>query len=62
MQELKPCPFCGHNAKMTTIENRRPRTVGLTGFFIKCSVCRATTGVEFVKEDAIEAWNRRAES
>ena len=56
MSELKPCPFCGGEA---TIEDN--------GDFVDVSCkdmfCRGWTScLEFkTKQQAIEAWNRRAE-
>ena len=58
MNELKPCPFCGGKAAL--------EDYGLNGNFkiVKCAECGARTKL-FLKgltlgEDAIEAWNRRA--
>lgn len=61
MIELKPCPFCGGEAKLISyhasmwIDNP-------TDSFVKCKDCGATTIHYFpTEEKAIEAWNRRAE-
>lgn len=49
MIELKPCPFCGGEA--------RPVRVG-SGRVAKCRECGA--GTSFSAENPAEAWNRRA--
>lgn len=64
MQELKPCPFCGrkpsrvreHYVVYTTliyysVECKAPNT--------KCKV-KPKTGFFKSEEEAIDAWNRRA--
>lgn len=60
MTELKPCPFCGGNAKayadpdaIRDSENR------LWAFRVTCDKCAATTGVTFSPEKSWDAWNRR---
>ena len=50
--ELKPCPFCGGEATI----------MGDDYFWASCKYCCAETlGSEDVQE-AIEAWNRRADN
>ena len=53
MAELKPCPFCGGEAKPIKIDGE---------WYIKCGnyCCEQSVLYEDV-EMAIEAWNRRAE-
>jgi Lar family restriction alleviation protein len=53
--ELKPCPFCGGNSDGIVILERY-------GYFIVCEHCYGRTGEFHTKEEAIEAWNRRAEN
>ena len=52
-QKLKPCPFCGGEA------------VILAGFeehiWIFCEECKAEISAHTTEEEAIEAWNKRAE-
>lgn len=57
--ELKPCPFCGGEAKILI------RKVN-TGFFprggtyyVHCKNCLITTQPRKKLENVIEAWNRR---
>ena len=67
--ELKPCPFCGGEAFVATIEHSnesRPNGYRYHGD-IMCKICQAscgTTGFDetytLATEKAIEAWNRRA--
>lgn len=50
-KELKPCPFCGHDAVA--------RAIGVGGE-VFCSNCSALTGPRLSLQGAIEDWNRRA--
>ena len=54
MSELKPCPFCGGNASV------RKESMW---YEVCCDDCPCNVGrCWFAKrEEAIEAWNRRAE-
>lgn len=58
MKELKPCPFCGGRAILNIIGNK---------YYVDCNAkigecpCIPKTFDFDVAEDAIEAWNRRAE-
>lgn len=58
--ELKPCPFCGGDAKLrdTTYGNNISAYVVRCGN-VDCDV-RPTTSYFRVRKDAIERWNRRA--
>jgi restriction alleviation protein Lar len=60
-ETLKPCPFCGGSAEMKEIEEGD--NAGAS--FIECSVCRASTNLQFsLKDDGTpwlrERWNSRA--
>lgn len=62
--ELKPCPFCGGEAKLAS------QKWGLSFAYVKCSKCHAKICVDKIKlpgvplellsEMAISEWNRRA--
>lgn len=56
--ELKPCPFCGGKAILK--KNRYSSGYYVTCLSHKCSMIVATCQRE-TKEEAAEAWNRRAE-
>lgn len=63
-EELKRCPFCGGKA---TIEKhdfaiKYDFAISSSTYGIKCDVCFAKTYQFFaLKEEAIEAWNRRVD-
>lgn len=69
-EELKPCPFCGGEAKLITTEFDR-KTIAIK---VECQSCSARAGgfcatvfdnknalenIDNSREKAIEAWNRR---
>lgn len=53
--ELKPCPFCGHDAILDFFWQDA---------FVYClnSECRCRTGFFPIAENAIKVWNRRADN
>lgn len=51
MDELKPCPFCGGEARLD---------MDFDWSYVYCINCQAQIERAWKKE-AIEAWNRRAE-
>ena len=54
MEELKKCPFCPDGIA----EKER---IFMVGWVIKCRSCGASSPVKNRLEEAIKAWNRRAE-
>ncbi len=72
-EELKPCPFCGGENAAEVIEMKPSIPVSeclkKRGYFtVWCWTCDLMFGYDEdfggkfdTKEDAIEAWNRRAE-
>lgn len=65
MAELKPCPFCGGEAEEKYVKRKKllakfryPYVTHVP--YICCKVCSASSHVKWTREDAIEAWNRRA--
>lgn len=53
---LKPCPFCGGEAERIDIEDGE----NAGGSCISCTVCQASSNVEFeFKENFVSNWNRR---
>lgn len=69
--ELKPCPFCGGDAKTYDYECEEdiydPDTLGFvdTEYFTRwgcgCETCGAMIPEKHTEAEAIEAWNTRAE-
>ena len=57
-EKLKPCPFCGGEAKRFTIGDDEPNNAG--GDCIGCTKCGASSHVEFGrKENLVSRWNTR---
>lgn len=52
--ELLPCPFCGGKAFL----NKEWKET--FGFFGECSECESSTYYSLSREEAVNAWNRRA--
>lgn len=53
--ELKPCPFCGGEAK------RSEETYGVTFMsWVYCTSCGAQGASRHIEAEAAEAWNARA--
>lgn len=55
MADLKPCPFCGGEAKIFKMASDQLKMV-------VCSDCMAQSGLFLTDNEAIEAWNRRADT
>ena len=76
MGELKPCPFCGEKPKVTTLINNVGRAYQVSTI-VCCKQCliskqglrevhikepaRFIEAISSSEQQAIEAWNRRAE-
>ena len=61
-EELKPCPFCGGEARLLLNAKRKiyGKAEYRTGVVACCNVCEARMCYGSEKL-AIEAWNRRAD-
>jgi len=59
MDELKPCPFCGHKSALRSgryvTGEEKPGTA-----HVVCTHCGSTTVVCNDKAEAVERWNQRA--
>lgn len=53
-EELKPCPFCGDEARVIECFHE-----GSEYYWIECKECYGRTTGSLSKDDAIAAWNRR---
>lgn len=49
--ELKPCPFCGGDARLDS---------GFDSYWIECKHCGATAEGDKTHDTAIASWNKRA--
>lgn len=58
MDELKPCPFCGGDAELLSINNNGQGLSPLFWYVVCTNMC-ARTFRHISDHDAIEAWNRR---
>lgn len=67
--ELKPCPFCGgkYTVNLSDCSECSPCVdeppcdcCNWVKHLIVCNGCGAASGMYDTKEEAIEAWNRRA--
>ena len=56
--KLNPCPFCGDENTDTW---DKIGANGRTVFSAYCEECKCEGPISSTKEEAIEAWNRRAE-
>ncbi len=59
MQKIKPCPFCGS----TEVSFKKPYKNPAVYFTHRCKVSRIEIKSDTyeTKQDAINAWNKRAE-
>ena len=56
--KLEKCPFCGGKARMCSTGSH----IAADRYFVSCGVCGVETPrIARVREEAIAAWNRRAE-
>ena len=60
MEKLKPCPFCGGEAKC--INTRIVDNHDNPFWWVLCNECDANTGMYVNRVDAIKTWNRRAKN
>ena len=63
--KLKPCPFCGGEAKIhncAELENETARVIYSGKIGIHCAVCRVATIPYENMTQAVEAWNRRTKN
>ena len=51
MNELKPCPFCGGEARINAY--------GFNQYSVDCKICWVETPRKSGVKNAIEAWNNR---
>ena len=58
MAELKPCPFCGYK-RVAILEDENEYLA--YRYSSQCQKCGASARMGRTKQEAIEAWNRRAE-
>ena len=56
MDNLKPCPFCGGEAKIK-FESEERHVYAYR--YIVCNNCFGNTGWKNTEKEAIDAWNKR---
>ena len=66
--ELKPCPFCGGNAKIESIPPDEQYET--TAYYISCEHCGSSTSFGYIyadktarectRKETVDKWNRRA--
>lgn len=65
MEELKPCPFCGGEAKTSEIAGIPKENLLFGWGWVGCQHCRCFMNYshgERGKKEAIEAWNKRTDT
>lgn len=61
MEELKRCPFCGSGAYISSWDDESLWSHNEVKWYqVICSDCDAEAGSSENKDEAIEAWNKRA--
>ena len=63
MTKLKPCPFCGNTDELEglSVVKDRFRYSCSCNHYVHCMACFADGPPEETEEEAIKAWNERAE-
>ncbi len=61
-KKLKPCPFCGARESDEDFPLSVVRYIGIDTCMVYCERCGASGAERDSREEAIEAWNRRAQN
>ncbi len=63
MSELKPCPFCGHKARLLTKQTQTNDDLIFREwkyeYIVKCNKCKASVGHYKSARTAENSWNTR---
>lgn len=62
MKKLKPCRFCGGEAELVKRELSRERSFGGFLYGVTCRSCGTQIATNGGEEQAVEYWNKRADS
>ena len=62
MSELKPCPFCGGEARIKPFTSRKRLFITeITVYEVQCTGCDCRTPLCYTPEIAKSRWNRRVD-
>lgn len=61
-KELKPCPFCGGEAKIYKTKTTSLTDTLIPCYFVFCKQCCCQTQYSKTENEAISKWNRRTDN
>lgn len=61
-KELKPCPFCGSEAKIKKTKEKFLLDEFVEYYSVFCTNCCCETQYSSTEEETVKDWNRRADN